>query len=214
MRMLFLVAALLGTASHASRANADLAGPLGEVGPRYVTLGVDALDAARGVAAQHAAPLELVEIDGDVAVVALDARDLGRLAEEVHRRLDRCGGFMVHDSLADAHAAATIAATVARPGLDYTLDRPAVVRGVLPAIERARIRDTILALSAMPNRYFQSPTGAAASEWLRARWRGFTTRDDVTVELYDQGYAQKSVILTIPGTTRADEVIVIGGHLD
>ncbi|MBA3821355.1 MAG: M20/M25/M40 family metallo-hydrolase, partial [Deltaproteobacteria bacterium] len=34
------------------------------------------------------------------------------------------------------------------------------------------------------------------------------------VELFDHGYAQQSVILTIPGSTRASEVVVIGGHLD
>jgi leucyl aminopeptidase len=66
----------------------------------------------------------------------------------------------------------------------------------------------------MKTRYYQSKTGAAASEWLRDRWRSFTTRRDVTVELVDHGYAQKSVILTIPGTTRAAEVVVLGGHLD
>src|SRR4029079_6333468 len=42
----------------------------------------------------------------------------------------------------------------------------------------------------------------------------FPSRPDVTVELIDHGYAQKSVVMTIPGTTRASEVVVIGGHLD
>jgi leucyl aminopeptidase len=88
------------------------------------------------------------------------------------------------------------------------------VRTVLPALDAARIHDTIAALSAMQNRYYQSASGAAASNWLRDRWRSFTTRADVTVELVDHGYAQKSVVLTIPGTTRADEVVVLGGHLD
>jgi bacterial leucyl aminopeptidase len=88
------------------------------------------------------------------------------------------------------------------------------VRAVLPTVEASRIHDTIRALSAMKNRYYRSESGAAASAWLRDRWRSLTTRTDVTVELFDQGYPQKSVIMTIPGTTRASEVVVIGGHLD
>ena len=88
------------------------------------------------------------------------------------------------------------------------------MRAVLPELEADRIRDTIRELSAMQNRYYQSPSGAAASLWLRDRWRSLTTRSDVTVELVDHGYAQKSVIMTIPGATRPDEVVVIGGHLD
>ena len=66
----------------------------------------------------------------------------------------------------------------------------------------------------MQNRYYQSASGAAASTWLRDKWRSFSTRTDISFELFDQGYAQKSVILTIPGTTRANEVVVLGGHLD
>jgi leucyl aminopeptidase len=123
-----------------------------------------------------------------------------------------CGGFMYHESLADAVAA--LQPHAARPGPDYTIDRGPLVRAALPALDRERIVGTIRALSAMKNRYYQSQTGAAASEWLAARWRGYSKRTDVTVELVDHGYAQKSVVLTIPGTTRANEVVVIGGHLD
>jgi carboxypeptidase Q len=88
------------------------------------------------------------------------------------------------------------------------------VRAVLPAIAPGQIRDTIRALSGMPTRYYQSRTGAEAARWLQARWRSLTGRPDVTIELVDHGYAQPSVVLTIPGAARADEVVVIGGHLD
>lgn len=208
MRSSLILAAILGCAGPA---------PAGDAGPRFVSLGTDALEAARSVAARRGAPLQIFEASGGAAVVEIDGRDLGRLAEQIHRRNDRCGGFMVHDSLAEAHAALADPGAdpeALRPGLDYTLDRAAAVRAVLPALDRARIRDTIRELSAMPNRYYQSPSGAKASIWLRDRWRSLTSRPDVTVELFDHGYAQKSVILTVPGTTRPDEVVVIGGHLD
>jgi leucyl aminopeptidase len=176
------------------------------VGERYITIGTDALPTLR-TAADSAA---VIETTGDFAVVAVDAQDLEALSEEMHEHHHRCGGFMVHESLDDA-------LSVQRDGrqpIEYTVDRPAAVRAALPAIREDEILGTIRELSAMQNRYYQSATGAAASEWLRDRWLGFTDREDVTVELFDQGYAQKSVILTIPGTTRADEVVVLGGHLD
>ena len=176
---------------------------------RYVTIGSDAVADARATAEHDHARFAVVEVDGDRAIVEVDAGELDALSARMHASFDRCGGFMVHDSLADARRSAA-----ERGGVEYTIDRPAVVRAVLPAIDEARILATIRELSAMPTRYYQSESGAAASTWLRDRWRGFTTRDDVTIELFDHGYAQKSVVLTIPGTTRASEVVVIGGHLD
>src|SRR5690606_10167774 len=113
-----------------------------------------------------------------------------------------------------AAARAALGPAPARGPVDYTIDRAQVVRAVLPALDREAIRTTIGELSAMKNRYYRSDTGARASIWLRDRWRSFTSRRDVTIELFDQGYPQKSVILTIPGTTRASEVVVLGGHLD
>jgi leucyl aminopeptidase len=118
----------------------------------------------------------------------------------------------VHDSLADARDA--LHPRDQRPGPDYTIDRGDAVRAALPALERERIRSTIAELSGMKNRYYQSKSGAGASEWLAARWRSLSPRKDITIELVDHGYAQKSVVMTIPGTTRANEVVVLGGHLD
>ena len=175
---------------------------------RYISIGADALPTAQAVAGQHF-DMELVAHEGDVAVLTFDEDQLDELSDAMHEQHHRCGGFMVHDTLEDAFAEA-----VPEKLMEYTLDRPAVVKAVLPAIEAKRIEATIRELSAMKNRYYQSASGAAASVWLRDRWRSFTTRTDVTVELMDHGYEQSSVILTIPGTTRANEVIVIGGHLD
>ena len=171
----------------------------------YISVGTDAVATAQGIAGE---PLAAVA-SGDHTVLAFPANELEALSHAMHEQHGRCGGFMVHDSLAEALAPA---AHVVAP--DYTVDRGSAVRGVLPAIDANRIAATIGELSSMKNRYYQSDTGAAASTWLRDRWRSFTTRSDVTIELVDHGYAQKSVILTIPGSTKPDEVVVIGGHLD
>ena len=179
-----------------------------------ITVGADALATARTAAAEDTG-FEVLAADEDVAVLSIDEAALDALTEAMHAHHGRCGGFMVHESLADAlDALDAPVAPADGPPVDYRLERPHVVRAVLPAIEPGQLLSTIEHLSGMKNRYYRSPTGAAASTWLRDRWRSFTTRADVTVELVDHGYPQRSVVLTIPGTTLADEVVIIGGHLD
>jgi leucyl aminopeptidase len=193
-----------------------------ESGTRYVTVDADAVgDAHAGDRFHFTAPgddaegphhgFRFVEAANDVAILDVDASEIDRLSEWMHYH-HRCGGYMLHDTLDEARAA--LRPAPARPRLDYSLDRAETVREVLPALDADRIHATIVELSAMKSRYYRSATGAAASTWLRDRWRSFTERPDVTVELVDHGYPQKSVMLTIPGTTRASEVVVLGGHLD
>ena len=197
MRKWLLVAAVLGACARGTET-------------RYITIGTDAIAAVSALATADHAKFAVLEVGAESAIVAIDAGELDALSERMHAQFDRCGGFMLHDSLDDARAVAT---RDRRP-IDYTLDRGETVRTVLPALDQGRILATIGELSAMPNRYYQSTNGAAASAWLRDRWRSFSNRADVTVELVDHGWAQKSVVLTIPGATAPNEIVVLGGHLD
>jgi bacterial leucyl aminopeptidase len=209
MRSALVVLVVVGCASPPPES------PSAETGTRYITIGADAIGVASDVAGagRTGSSIDILEATDEVAIVAIEAEDLDALAEQMHEEHHRCGGFMLHESLDDARAAM-------RPQLDagdrvdYKLDRAAAVETVLPTLERAQILATIEHLSGMQNRYYRSTTGAAASTWLRDLWRGFTDRSDVTVELFDQGYPQQSVILTIPGSTLASQVVVLGGHLD
>jgi bacterial leucyl aminopeptidase len=177
-----------------------------DVGQRYITIGVDAVSALG---------IEPLETTGEAAIVAIDASELGSLSEQMHDRFQRCGGFIVEESYDAARAQLGEPADAFDGGDGYTLDRAAVVEEVLPALDANAILGTIGELSAMRNRYYLSESGAAASSWLRERWLGYArNRSDVSVELVDHGYPQKSVVMTIRGTTRPQEVIVIGGHLD
>lgn len=201
MRTMILVAAALYGCSHGATTT-------------YITIGSDAIGTVRALAHTLAtddhARLDVLEVGDEAAIVAIDERELPALSERMHADFDRCGGFMRHDSLEDARAEIV----KDKRQIEYTLDRDAIVRTLLPALDEGRILATIGELSAMPNRYYQSTNGAAASVWLRDRWRSFSTRADVTVELVDHGWAQQSVVLTIPGSSRASEIIVLGGHLD
>jgi leucyl aminopeptidase len=175
---------------------------------RYISIGADALPTVQKLSGHHF-ETALVANEGDVAVLTFDEDRLDELSEAMHAAHNRCGGYMVHDTLEDAFAE-----VVPERKIEYPLDRAEVVKAVLPALDDKRIEATIRELSSNKNRYYMSASGARASVWLRDRWRSYSTRTDVTVELMDHGYEQSTVILTIPGRARANEVIVIGGHLD
>src|SRR4051812_30826609 len=113
--------------------------------PRYISIGADALPAARDLDPR----VQLVEQAGEVDILAIDEEDLDALSVRMHEQFDRCGGFLVHDSLADAEAVAP-----ARPGPGYTIDRDAVVRPVIETLDKDRILATIRELSAMPTRRY------------------------------------------------------------
>ncbi|MEJ7600188.1 MAG: M20/M25/M40 family metallo-hydrolase [Kofleriaceae bacterium] len=206
MRTWILLAAIAGCAAPTESSQYASEPPGEQVPLGYISIDRDSLETARAIDPG----LTVVDADTEIAVVAFDPARLEALTEQMHEQHHRCGGFVWHDSLAEAEA--VFHAQAGERVVDYTLDRAAVVEAVLPALDRVKIVQTIGELSTMPNRHYQSPAGAAASTWLAARWQAFTTRPDVTVELFDHGYAQRSVILTIPGTT--SEIVVLGAHLD
>jgi leucyl aminopeptidase len=174
-----------------------------------ISVGADALPTVTMLASEHDAPIDLHMANDERVVLEIGEDQLLALSEQMHEEFGRCGGFMMHESLDEA-----LAPPAPLKHVEYTIDRADIVAKVLPQLSDVRILQTIRELSSMKNRYYRSESGAAASAWLAQKWRGFTDRTDVTIELFDQGYPQKSVIMTIPGTTRPSEVIVIGGHLD
>lgn len=145
--------------------------------------------------------------------------DLSRHVHEVERR---CGGYFAFATRAEAEA--FIASDVALRGLRaplpaYVVQHPRVVERWLPLVDEPSIRATIQHLStAWPNRYFSSTHGHAAPLWIRDQWLALAAgRDDVTAELFTacgNCGGQPSVILTLHGTDLADEVVVLGAHLD
>ncbi|HEV7777677.1 MAG TPA: M20/M25/M40 family metallo-hydrolase [Luteibacter sp.] len=155
-----------------------------------------------------------------IHMVRIDEAALPGLAEAIHHDLQRCAGFVRHDSPDDARAwlarseRATPAAPLARP-----IDAQAVVRPLLGALTETRLLADIRAFSELrPTRLYTSPHGRAASDWLASHWRELAGgRNDITIETVPlTGFPQRqeSVVLSIKGSEKPDEVIVIGSHLD
>jgi bacterial leucyl aminopeptidase len=154
-----------------------------------------------------------------VHVVEVDEAALPALSLAVHEKLHRCGGFMQHESLAEALTALHRLQGDVAPALapSYVLNDAAQVNTLLPQLQASHILSTIQSLSDFQNRMYNSSHGTAASSWLFDTWKALAAgRSDITVsQVQHRGWPQKSVSLVIQGTgSNAAETVVLGGHLD
>lgn len=155
-----------------------------------------------------------------VHAVQLDAAALPALTQSVHEELRRCGGYMQHDSLAEAltvlHRLAAPPRAAAAQQASYAIDDQAEVQALLPQLQSSHLLATIEQLSAFQNRTYNTSHGVAASDWLAQQWTALAAgRRGVSVrQLRHRGWAQKSVRLRIRGSQPGAETIVLGAHLD
>lgn len=212
------------TSGSSAGTTSGAAGPSPAVGEWvWITLGEDAFASAERVMAQ-VPPFALLERVGEergVVLTRLPNAAIPLLAERIHEELRRCGGFVVHASRAEADAEmARLAAPERAPeALPFAIDRPDWVVPLATAVDESQILATITALSTnFTNRYHLHPSGTASAHWIRDLWAGYAAaRPEVTVALWEHPVAvtpQPSVVLTIPGTTLPDEVVILGGHQD
>ncbi|MDK2125866.1 M28 family metallopeptidase [Parachitinimonas caeni] len=157
-----------------------------------------------------------VSSQDQVHVVEVDESVLHGLSDSIHDELHRCGGFVAHTSRQEAVRALQPAnpANFTRP--TYAIDNQSIVKPLLPQMQESKIGSTIVDLSKFTNRYYTTQAGVAASDWLSKQWQSLASgRSDVTVEqIAHAGWPQKSVMLTIKGQSKPEEIVVVGGHLD
>lgn len=202
--------------------------------PTWITLGADALQVLQrmtpqvqvlGTAqARVAVPLSrhdstLRTKQETVHAVEIDDGWLEVLSLMVHAELQRCGGYLHHDSQAAALAALNRLENPLAVGAapSYAIDNASAVNAMLPQLQASNLMGTIEGLAAFQNRRYDSSHGVNASNWLLAQWQALDpgTRRDVRVtQVTHTGFNQKSVSFEIKGTGNAAEVVILGGHLD
>ncbi len=135
------------------------------------------------------------------------------LSEFMHQNFKRCGGYFAHDTMAAAEE--SMRPPVAKQAMEYTLDQQATVQPLVAKVNEETIRGTITTMAAYTTRYYQSPIGVDAALWLKGRWSEFAAKiPRASVELITHAWKQPSVILTIPGAGKPEEIVILGGHLD
>lgn len=151
-------------------------------------------------------------------ILAVAQDELGFLAAAVKERLQPRVGFTTSRTLEDAMQRTNrrMADRVFKDQSLFDIDRAELVNAVFPELTESEIIATIVSLSDYTNRYYLADTGLDAALWLRDTWQAMAeNRPDVSIELFEHAdFPQPSVIATVMGTTRPEEVVVIGGHLD
>lgn len=147
----------------------------------------------------------------DVRAILMEQAQLDTLSEKLHDHSGHGPGYILHSSLEDALAAQQVQR---RPS--YDMGAQEVVQRLMGQIDETRLIQVIQQLSGFETRLHTSPSGAQASVAIRDLWKSWAgNRTDVQVEqVAHVTTPQKSVVLTIAGSEKPDEVIVLGGHLD
>lgn len=144
--------------------------------------------------------------------------DLDKISRTLHRELRHCGGFMYHQDEAAGRKALTAASASVSPKTrpSYAIANQSVVSPMLVKMKDSNIRETITGLTAFANRYYAAAPGIQASNWLKQKWEAVSDdREHISVAQYaHMQFDQRSVIATIEGTDMADQVVVLGAHLD
>jgi bacterial leucyl aminopeptidase len=138
----------------------------------------------------------------------------------MHEHHHKCAGFIAHETEADALDAAsgTLARRADAPQIVYTINNHAAVNPMIAEVSEQQNRQTIIDLSAFPNRRYNQTSGTNSANWIKNKWTQLAAgRSDITVEFFTHPAAtspQPSVIMTVQGTTLPNEVVVLGGHQD
>ena len=155
-----------------------------------------------------------------IAIVKTTNGELEKLSTLMHESYHKCSGFMTHDTEADALKAIDDASAVDPNArlVDYTIDNPATVNPMISESQEMSIRQTIIDLSAFPNRRYNQTSGVNSANWIKDKWTQMAAgRSDISVEFFTHPTAtslQPSIILTVQGTTVPNEVVVVGAHQD
>lgn len=154
------------------------------------------------------------------SVVKLNAQEIEKLSGVIHDELHRCGGFIQHDSFEEAKEALTSQGNIhfAKRAIfaDYEINQKSFVAPLMNQVSEQSIRGMIETLSNYKTRHYKSDTGVQSSEFIRDSWAKLASkRNDVTVELYThKKWPQPSIIMTITGSEKPEEIVILGGHAD
>jgi leucyl aminopeptidase len=183
----------------------------------WITLGQDALPDLQKVGAKEFMTTSVVnQNSSEIAIAQINEGQLSTLSRLMHKNHNRCGGYIVHTSLQSALVEQQQSVV---PSLftASAFSEATTVNALLPNLAATNIVDTINYLSTnFNNRYYTTSGGTAASNGLRARWEGIVNGvswANVT-QVTHSGFAQKSVLVTLTGSEKPNEFVVVGGHLD
>jgi aminopeptidase YwaD len=94
------------------------------------------------------------------------------------------------------------------------------LQALVDQVTEARLAEIVLRLQNFQTRYSRSDSVHRAADWIIAEFQSFGyAPEDIfqhpfTVSIGGMPYPQRNIVVTKLGTTRPDDIIVIGGHYD
>jgi leucyl aminopeptidase len=182
----------------------------------YVTIGTD----AQQIANKALNASKVLTSQNGISLLKIDSSQIESLSHLMHEEFNRCGGFMFHDSLAEAMSEienfSTQELAIKSKFVNYEIKHEALVHEMIDQVDELSIRAVISKLESFHNRFYKAQSGIDSSKWIAQHWEQLVSgRNDAKVELYNHpNWPQASVILTIEGSEKSDEIVVIGGHAD
>ncbi len=154
------------------------------------------------------------------SVVKLSAEEVEKLSAVIHDELHRCGGFITHETFEEAQSALSFQGDMyfAKKAVftDYSIDQASLVAPLVAQVDEPSIRSMIEKLASFNTRFYKSETGVKSSEFIRDTWADLAkNRNDVKVELVQhKNWPQASIVMTIQGSEKSEEIVIVGGHAD
>lgn len=170
-----------------------------------------------------------IKLTNDEIYFKIKNTELDKISHFIHHNFKRCGGFRVLKSTPNEERkklqlksffADTFGYYDFQKNLipDYSINQENEVNLWLPEISEEYMNSIITQLSSYKTRYYKSPEGILAMNWIGAEWTRLSKdRSDINVEYYkNQDYDQPTVILTIAGSDPElkNQNIILGGHGD
>jgi leucyl aminopeptidase len=173
------------------------------------------IDAVSKLTQRFKQDLELVKKGDHFALILVPSNEIVALSHFMHDEFGRCGGFIFETDSVD-EVMNTLTDNFQSSFGQPKIHRHEQVRRALTKIDANIIRANIETLSAFRNRFYKSQFGVQSQEWVGSKWKELARSiPDSTLQYFEHAdYPQRSVILTIKGTKRPNEIVVLGGHGD
>jgi bacterial leucyl aminopeptidase len=156
----------------------------------------------------------------DTTMIKVEDRDVLKISGTIHHQLKRCGGFSAHANAVEAKSALNgFAFWNRQKNLEfdsYEVSQQDLLDPMIDGVSEERIRQTILSLSKYKNRDHKSQSGIQSSLSIKDQWENLVkNRSDISLEVYEhKNFPQPSIILTVQGSSAADEIVILGAHAD
>ncbi len=170
---------------------------------------------AQGLKIDHPEDIKIISSENGYSAVMLSHN----AAEELHHKVLVHGPGFIYET-SEKNALASIKNIQQKSSraqkAAFSITQQTLVRQSLDLVNNFNIANQIQELENYGSRYHTTNTARQAVLDLKVKWEGLAAgRSDVSVRIVNHtSSSMPSVVMTITGTEKPDEFVIIGGHID